>query len=52
MFQSNLNVVVQLKLSAKLKLFSLYVYLSKQLVFTEIMLNINEVVGAYSYFVN
>ncbi len=54
MFQSNLNLVVQLKLSAILNFFfSLYyVYLSKHVVLMEIMLYISEVVGTYSYFVN
>ena len=51
MFQSNLNLVVQLKL-AILKLLSLYVFWSKKVVLTEIMLYINEVVGTYRYFVN
>ncbi len=53
MFESNLNLVVQLKLSAILELFFV-IRVSKQVVlcYGEIMLYINDVVGTYSYFVN
>ncbi len=52
MFQSNLNLVVQLKLSAILKLFFVIRVLVQTGGVNGIMLYINEVVGTYSYFVN
>ncbi len=52
MLQSNLNLVVQLKLSAILKCFFVICVLVQQVVSTEIMIYINEVVGTHSYFVN
>ncbi len=51
-------VLIEFKLCSTIKVisnidfFSLYVYLSKKVVLTEIMLYINKVVGTYIYFVN